>query len=249
MSHKIAYIVGDKFKNYAIYDDVYTFSQFVDVIYLKSKDFSSHNIVMGQGLSIEEKKMLIIIAAQFGVNDLTNMEEMIVDKEITHKHKIENVMVTSPIKEANDNSTYMSDLILNDDCSEMSDHMTGQHIQGMVLTEAARQMMLAVAEKYFLKSHEKGNSYCALVRINSEFHQFVFPVDIKVLHKVHYFERKGEGFYKASTKTDFMQNGKITTSIGIDYILDHKGYLGKMEHHLGAIALKENLEIKGRISV
>lgn len=50
---------------------------------------------------------------------------------------------------------FESHLMLNDRCAEMSDHVTGQHLQGMILIEAARQMTLAVTEMYFIDSNDR----------------------------------------------------------------------------------------------
>ncbi|MDP1217553.1 AfsA-related hotdog domain-containing protein, partial [Klebsiella pneumoniae] len=65
-----------------------------------------------------------------------------------HKRKKANILITSPEKRDEDN--YCARLILQDASELLCDHQTGQHIQGMVLIEAARQTIIATSEKFLL---------------------------------------------------------------------------------------------------
>lgn len=67
----------------------------------------------------------------------------------THKNKAENVLI-SEVSQI-DVASYQCHLLIDDGCAEMADHVTGQHVQGMVLLEACRQMVNSVSERFLIK--------------------------------------------------------------------------------------------------
>src|SRR3546814_8567164 len=66
----------------------------------------------------------------------------------------------------------------------MLDHLTGQHIQGMVLTEACRQMFLAVTEKYFLQDYRAKKRYFVIDTMTMRYNAFAFPLPAQITYKV-----------------------------------------------------------------
>ena len=65
----------------------------------------------------------------------------------------------------------------------MSDHQTGEHVQGAVLIEAARQMFMACATTYELSpeaSAKIGDMQFALNEMRVVFHNFVFPIETRI---------------------------------------------------------------------
>src|SRR3546814_4023102 len=65
----------------------------------------------------------------------------------------------------------------------MLDHLTGQHIQGMVLTEACRQMFLAVTEKYFLQDYRAKKRYFVIDTMTMRYNAFAFPLPAQITYK------------------------------------------------------------------
>jgi hypothetical protein len=65
----------------------------------------------------------------------------------------------------------------------MRDHQSGQHIQGMVLLEAARQSLLAVTEAFFLENDQKRFSFI-FNRIGVNFNNFAFPLAARLKYKI-----------------------------------------------------------------
>src|SRR5690625_6326666 len=51
-------------------------------------------------------------------------------------------------------NTLVLHLIIDEDCELMNDHLSGQHVQGMVLIEAARQAMLVVTEQFLMPDND-----------------------------------------------------------------------------------------------
>jgi hypothetical protein len=131
--------------------------------------------------------------------------------------------------------------VLDDDCAEMSDHVTGMHIQGMVLTEAARQMMLAVGEKFLLPEALKGKAYFALRKVNSIYHQFGFPIEMKIVHEIKKLKIRGTTCI-IDTLTKFIQNGIVITEVEIDYVASEKSQLSGKEQSMANKAVVSGVE-------
>lgn len=66
-------------------------------------------------------------------------------------------------------------LLIDENCELMQDHQSGQHVQGMVLIEAARQGMIAIAEQYFIPDNEIDYAF-VLNDMSVKYNNFTFPV-------------------------------------------------------------------------
>lgn len=242
MGKKLIYIVGDKFNNFGMFDNVYSFSEFIDELFKNKSKKDFDKILLGQGLSIQEKKILSIISCKNGLHCLEDIQLDIAKSITTHKHNSANIMIAEPTK--HQEYTYLSKLYIDDSCAEMSDHTTGYHIQGMVLMEAARQMMLSVAENFILAEEERGNSYCALLRVSSQYFQFGFPIETKIIHTIDEIINTKPGRYKAKTHTDFIQNGQIITTVEIDYLFNNKEIMYQKEQLMAKEALLNDFNHK-----
>ncbi len=66
-------------------------------------------------------------------------------------------------------------LLIDERCELMTDHQTGQHIQGMILVEACRQTFIAVTEEFYM-SDKVGQSYYVINDMNIKFSNFLFPL-------------------------------------------------------------------------
>jgi hypothetical protein len=241
MINNAAYVVGDEFENFAKNQNVFTFSNFITQLYTnKNKKFIDY-LVLGQGLSESETKILCIVAKKENITILNDADLNIASTNLTHKCKVENILISEPVK--TQEQIYTSKLFINDACAEMSDHKTGQHIQGMVLIEAARQMMLSVAEKYILTYDDQGKSYCALLKVNSFFNQFAFPIETEIKHIIHELQANGSGRYIAKTKTEIYQNQQMVAFVEIDYLFNNKEKLLNKEKGMAIEALETNIKL------
>ena len=242
MTEEYVYVVGDRFINFSGNNKVYTYTQVINLLN-NEKVGDIKFLVLGQGLNDQEKKILLIIAKYSDILVINGSDFNLVGKGLSHKHKIENRMITEPVKEAGSH-VYTSNLFIDDNCSEMNDHVTGQHIQGMALTEAARQMMLAVAEKYLLDDHAKGNSYCVLLNVNSSYIQFAFPIATKIVHKVEMLTKSNFDRYQSKTITEFYQSNNCVAKINIDYVFNNRDFILMKESKLAFNILNEDIRSK-----
>ncbi|MDF2690768.1 MAG: hypothetical protein K0S29_623 [Gammaproteobacteria bacterium] len=238
MSHSIRYIVGDKFAGFANSNqEVITISNFERSLdYPLIGNHSEISFLIGQGVNIESLQKLLQKIEQKNLQEVIKIKNshLLYLKESAkqvHKAKLKNIMITAPLKTSE--ACYESLLILDDECAEMDDHVTGQHIQGMVLVEAARQMMLAVTEHYYLNQEEQNKYYFVLNKIMTEFQQFAFPLDIKIKCRQIDFSKKNASSLSACLNFEFIQNEKLITTVNIDF----SAYLGsKLANHEARLA-------------
>jgi hypothetical protein len=140
---------------------------------------------------------------------------------LTHKHKEQNVMISEPIFKGKDE--YECLLMLDDYCAEMSDHVTGQHIQGMILIEAARQMVIAVTEEFFITDDNKGKLNFVTHRIDTVFNHFIFPLPVTIHFKIIEMKISRNNNLSCTAKISFSQDNVIATEIVFKYsALDFK---------------------------
>lgn len=236
MNTKNFYIVGEKFVEFTKHQNVMTvlgLEKFINNLYSASERTNSL-FVIGQGvrrdmfdnlkITIKEKNLEQFI--QFKNEKLLCQRE---DKRIVHKHKVENVMITKPVPCGDVNNDYKSSLILDDRCAELSDHVTGQHLQGMVLTEAARQMMTAVGERYLLEKDEKCNSYFSLNKLLPEFKSFAFPLEMDIYYYEKQIDRVPKRCLKSTALISFVQGGKVVCEVEICFSIFNKDFMSHIE--------------------
>ncbi|MCP3139695.1 AfsA-related hotdog domain-containing protein [Pyxidicoccus xibeiensis] len=150
------------------------------------------------------------------------------EARLVHKRSEHNIMITAP-EQVVEGERYVSSLVLDERCAEMSDHQTGQHIQGMVLMEAARQMILAVTERYFLRDSGQRPSYFVLNQLEATYHSFGFPLGMDVeYHGVRRKESKG-GSLTCEAKVCFVQGGELLTEVTIRFAVYDAAFLSSRE--------------------
>lgn len=100
----------------------------------------------------------------------------------THKRKPENSILSVPQLVGDD--VYEMDLMVDERSELMSDHQTGQHIQGMIVVEAARQAFLAVTERFFI-DHKNGVRYYFIINaMNTQYINFLFPLPATIRYVI-----------------------------------------------------------------
>jgi hypothetical protein len=227
------YVVGDKFKNFSENPKVISISALeilVNSINEKIETSEQYLIYVGQGISTERLKILDAKIAQANIENIIQLKTPEyyekADSNLTHKHKIENIMISDPMRQDADH--YISVLMLDDNCAEMSDHVTGQHIQGMVLVEAARQMTLAVTEKYFLDENSRRKIDFVTNHLETNFHNFVFPLDVKIDYEIKKI-RGLAGNQRFDVIAKFIQNKKICVEVGYGFSVYANGFVKEKE--------------------
>lgn len=168
------YVIGDKFVNFSNGDSVLTYHQVLQS--LPTHDYSNTQVVIGQGLNAHEVDRVIQIFRSANPASTTEIVEHVsrkVDKSVVHKTVQENVLISEPYKYAE--LSFAAALVIDDDCLEMSDHQSGDHIQGTLLIEASRQMFMACTQRMIVGAGERKIQY-TLENMRVTFSDFVFPI-------------------------------------------------------------------------
>ena len=143
---------------------------------------------------------------------------------LTHKVKYQNTLISDPKKI--DEDYYRSLLMIDEDCAELSDHVTGKHIQFMVLIEAARQMVNAVTEKYY---SDRSKIFLAK-NIGVQFSNFVYPFKTEMNYKVLDKKIKIGGNREMSVEIEFVQWGKSVSKFNMTFTILSRDFVTELEN-------------------
>lgn len=95
-----------------------------------------------------------------------------------HKHDARNVLLAD--FRFDGAQTFEASLRLHNDNELILDHQSGAHLQGIVLIEAARQLLLAVCELEYLRSWPDQRFAFLLSQVDVRFDRPVFPLPLRI---------------------------------------------------------------------
>lgn len=189
MNERIILAVGDKFAQFGIGKDVITLSQLKALLGLPKMlvvDTGRVIVVPGQGLGDDDVEEILALAARapqcahFDF-DLWHRLPKRANRALSHKIRPENTLISDPRRVGED--VFELDLLIDEDCELMSDHQSGQHLQGMILVEAARQSLLAVTESFFLP--QDGSRFAFVFNdMAITYNNFAFPLDARLRYVI-----------------------------------------------------------------
>ncbi|GAA3915874.1 AfsA-related hotdog domain-containing protein [Litoribacillus peritrichatus] len=239
MSINRFFVVGDKFQNFSQINNVITASELESMLDDQAVE-NNFRFYLGQGLSEETTRNLLHKAEQQAKQFLFEFNPLIKSgRELSHKHQERNSMLGFPKKLSE--SLFEVDMLLDENCDEMGDHVTGYHVQGMVLTEAARQTFLAVTEEYFL-GDMKGSSYFVINNLDTEYHRFLFPLPATILYQVKDSKEKKGGSLYFDIEMSVIQNGELCATVRTKFTTYDNKFLQKKEADLASAAVTEGLK-------
>lgn len=239
------FIVGDKFRKFSENENTISISEFEKRIFKGQSYKIQRFYYFGQGVSYERinriykksnelKKRGIIV----GIKEIDKSA-----KYLVHKHNSANSMIGFPSKLSD--THYQAEVHIDDRCSELEDHVTGQHISGMLLVEACRQMFLAVTEQYYLKDYDN-DFYFVIKRNSAEYKKFVFPVEITIDYKVINYEVMKPGMLKFHVSMDVIQYNKICTTVEYEFVTYDQTLIAEKEAAIAKEVLKSACLMKSK---
>ena len=156
-------------------------------------------------------------------------------RALTHKHHAHNSMISVP-QEQTDGS-YRSELLICTGNELITDHVTGQHVQGMVLVEACRQMFIAVSELCHMDHEDGRRSYVVFNKMEVAFKAFTFPLPALVEYRALSCTSPRPDRLSIAAELNVIQNDKITTTLAVDYTLFSADRLRQKEVAMGIEAV------------
>lgn len=222
-TNRTAIIVGDSFSKYAELDGVYTVSGFAKMILsviggMVSPDYLPSGVIWGQGIGEYECEYISHIALALDESiapDFIGQLAIPATRGHAHKRGPQNVLISVPERE--NDTRFVSDLIIDSRNELLIDHVSGQHVQGMILLEACRQMFLAVTEEYFLKKSSILETYFVIKSMAIDFKSFVFPVGAKVTYSLGTLNQKTNGRLAVDAVISIWQNDNECATCTVSY--------------------------------
>lgn len=229
MNRQITYIVGSYFDEFAKMPNVMTCTEFLESIQ-KDELPAPARFVIGQGISPDRISEILSSAETKKLGHLIHKDDFSqAEQKLTHKRVKKNTMITSPVKVSE--ALYRASLRL-DSPAELQDHLTGKHIPGMSLNEAARQMFIAVSEKFFaMDENDSRNEYYFVINdFKSEYLRFVFPTSVLISYRIKSHKKRKNGSLAFEVETVFFQAmGKCVYRSDIKFSMYDYRYLNPIE--------------------
>jgi hypothetical protein len=244
---KSIFIVGNKFREFCRNDGVITIGDLSEI--LRAGTFeklpSGSRLVAGQGVREAELQTILDQAKSVLMVRGIDMGQALrcsarASRLQTHKHRVYNSIISQPIQLQEDRFEAM--LMVDERCELMADHQTGQHIQGMILIEAARQLFLAVTEEYFIGHAIHDRYYFVINRLDVKFTGFVFPIDATLRYDILSKDIDSLARMRFSTLVSVIQGDCIVTEIALEFTAFHASKIEVKEQLQAQILLK-----KGRL--
>ncbi|WP_183021902.1 MULTISPECIES: AfsA-related hotdog domain-containing protein [Delftia] len=228
------YVVGNKFHEFGKHESVKTLAEICEMIRTSSFDGlpAGTRIAPGQGLREADVQALhdhgLWSLAAHGVDvSPTLLRPSRASRVQTHKHHFRNSIISHP--ERIGNTHYRASLLLDERSELMGDHQTGQHIQGMVLVEAARQMFLAVTEEYFIGDAWVEPYYFVINEMSANFSAFVFPVEATLDYHIRSHDVANASRLAFDVTTSIFQAGEPAMEISFQFTAYHASRIKEAE--------------------
>lgn len=231
MSRKMVHVVGDRFVGFAKHNPgVMTITEMESLVG-RGELPPQTTLIIGQGVQSQRLRRLQERLAAMG-NDaqITLMAEPRerADPRLTHKHFEKNIMISTLTRIDAAQEMYDASLLLDDECAEMSDHVTGQHIQGMVFIEAARQMFIAVTESFYLAGSDRKH-YFVINKFDVSYHSFGFPIPTAIRYQVLEHQYDPRGTHSFAAKISFLQVEELVSEIIVKFAAYDESFLSARE--------------------
>jgi len=234
MKHRILLVVGDRFSTYVQGKDAITLSNLKGLLALNVPLLSGNErrvLVPGQGLSDESVRDLLTQAsqspnlAQFDFSLWRNLPER-ASAALTHKHRPENILISTPVRMSQE--SFSMQLLIDEECELMRDHQSGQHVQGMIMIEAARQGMLAIVEQYFLPHNDIEYAF-VLNDMSVQYNNFTFPLSASIESRILSSDLSNPRRLSFSTEATVRQCGVDVSSLTFTFSAMDKARIHKRE--------------------
>jgi hypothetical protein len=155
-------------------------------------------------------------------------EPAVVSRSRTHKQREANAVLAGLRSTGDD--TYRASLRLHPENEFLLDHQSGEHLQGMVVIEAFRQMFISVCEQFVaVRWPDRRYSYI-WHGMDLRFQNFLFPVQADVECRVRDADLDDPGRLRMTVDLTVHQAGQKCASAGIEFTAFDKDGLVPKEH-------------------
>lgn len=246
MKNDVMVVVGDKFAAFAAGKNVITVSQLRGLLTLPGSISLGRDkmvLVAGQGLGDDVVSSVMTLAEtshhreHFDFRHWRKLPRR-AGPEITHKHRQDNILVSEARQI--DPDRYVMDLLINENSELMHDHQTGQHLQGMILIEAARQALLVVTETFFPPPNALSR-YFVINNLGVNYNAFAFPLEARLLYTIQEKDVTVPDRQRFKAEITVIQCGATAASVTIDFSTIESARITTREYTLAQQALETHI--------
>jgi hypothetical protein len=242
-------VVADAFTRFADKPTLWRYSDLLSALRRgAATDLRGQRFVAGQGLDDPQIDHLYCLALNQGLDaEFRHWRQWrsrpMVDMAACHKHRVENVLITEPLRL--EPELFVSDLVLHAGNELMQDHLTGEHIQGMVLAEACRQMFLAVTELHSLRDFSPATRYFVINEMAIRYLAFAFPLPAQVRYRVRRQERERADRHAIEADIEVVQCDRVAASMRVSFVVFDAAVLTSREAQLARVGVEQCLSQLG----
>ncbi len=224
-------VVGDRIKSQCS-DNMFISVTAAEQMVTRLDRHEKLTLHVGQGITDEQLNTLYGFKAALSptLNILPVDRRPRASSTATHKLKNHNIAISAPCE--NGNGTYSASLMIDDANAELSDHLTGQHVSGMMVIEAARQMTIAVAEDYYVTPAAKGKVNFVTNKMDVTYMDFLLPIHTEILCIPIELRRSGASNFRFSCRLEFKQQGQCLVVLGFELSVIDSRYFQLKEAQL-----------------
>lgn len=218
---KSVLLVADRFAAMIDRPDVIGVSAFLDDVRSGRHDAAAEpcRLVVGQGLGRQGRAAIAREVDLRGLSDrftLSGRDFDAVPHRLVHKERPENVLLADVQRLGPDR--FQACLTIGEYNELILDHVSGCHISGMVMKEAARQMILAVTESFYVTDREGPPRKYLLRSWSTEFALFLFPVAATVVYTVDRLDVRRPGRLSFAVQVEIMQQDRCAARCAIEFL-------------------------------
>lgn len=248
---RVLVVVGDRFIGFAAQEGVVTVSQFLSELHsgrhsgaysgAYSGTFEEGTVWAvraGQGVGDFEWQLVCEQIRAHGLEDRMRPVRPLTElasRAECHKRSEPNALIADLRRV--DERVFRASLRLHNDNELLLDHQTGQHVQGMVAVEAARQMFLAVSERFFASAYPERRYYYVIESMNTDFENFLFPVDAQIEYRVRAADTGDPERLSFTVEISLLQAGRRASATHVTFSAFDERTLKPKEHRRAAQAV------------
>jgi hypothetical protein len=239
------FVVGDRFRGFVHDDRVTTVSALCTAVAAGAYDELEGSLLLcrGQGVSPFDRAYVEATIDRRGLQAklrFAGSEPTVAPRDVAHKQRLENVLLADMRRTGV--RTFRADLRVHADNELLLDHQTGEHIQGMIVVEAARQMFLAAFEVGYRHRWPLHNFYVVWNSVQLAFESFLFPLPAEVVCELSEVDVESPESLRFDMSVELHQLGRRVASGTIGFTSFEYARIASIERHKAGKALGAAVE-------
>lgn len=232
-------VVGDRIKAHCEDERLLSITEVERMLEMRAPSSAPLVLHVGQGVEYARLQRLYACADRGGQAVLLVPPQLAAraSRQSTHKQVPGNIVISEPA--ARGDGGYEADLLLDEQSADVSDHLTGHHIPGMLVAEASRQMMIAVVERFYLPPLRSAPVRFITHEMSLEYRDFMAPLPVQILFMPSKLRRVGETNLKLSCEIRFTQRKQVGATARFSVSVIDRRYLESRESALLGAAIDE----------